>query len=115
MDQSETVRQFDKDYEQMLSDMFDWPWPDHEPEDYTPLPTIKPEIDHIPSRSPNLMIMTHGSAAGPIAIIDMEDSHLQNCISYFKRTCYRNNQHKLQLMLEEMGIRKLEEQRDGPK
>lgn len=114
MNNEDLVRTFDAEYEQMLSDMFDWPWPDA-PEDYTPLPTIPPEEneDIIPQRSHNLLTMMHGSKAGRMLITDMEDSHLENCIAYYKRTDYPNNQYKLHLMLEEQNIRRLEEQNES--
>lgn len=114
MDQSELTRQFDEEYEQMLSDMFTWPWPDEPPVGYTPI-EIPPEEEkvEIPKRSHSLMITTHGSSAGKMLITDMEDDHLKNCIAYFKRTGYPNNQYKFQLMLEEQNIRRLETENES--
>lgn len=116
MDQDDLTRAFDAEYEQMLSDMFDWPWPDAEPPDYIPIEIPPEEVKvEIPKRSHNLMIATHGfnnpdGTKGRKLITDMDDRHLQNTIAYFKRTGYPNNQHSLQLMLEEQNIRRLEAQ-----
>lgn len=47
---------FNAEYQQMLEDMFGWPWTEP-PEDYVPLETLPPTYD-IPKRSAHLMTAT---------------------------------------------------------
>lgn len=102
---------FEEDYDQMLRDMFDWPFEDYPniPDDYTPIEIPPEPTPRRAQRSHKLKIATWGSNDGRKLITEMDDNHLANTIAFFDRTQYPNHREYRILMLEEQECRSYEQ------